>query len=293
MPIFSRVVAIGIAASCVVLHPGIAAADAIYRAFTEAGIGVYNPADGGYSAYYEYNNNTDGNIRQEIGSAWGRDGAIGAYAFTHIESLTGAFLDQSTTAWADAVFDDFMITSPPAFTGANIQFVLAGLHLSGETYTGPSGSGQAYSLAQVSFDVQILNQGANNSYSSNCTFVNYFPPATAYPNCNSSGDLTFSAPVNQYFDLRLALFASASSSGAGTTTNAADSQTKSAFHDTLKFGGPGPIFLLPDGFSVYSAQAHIFDNRSTDIAAVPEPSAPLLLSGSLAALIARLRRRRA
>jgi hypothetical protein len=125
------------------------------------------------------------------------------------------------------------------------------------------------------------------------------PAGTVQPNAGILAELAlpatlvtgpFEVPTGAPLQLELWMTL-ASGALVGKTSGGSDAPTGSAvatadFGETLRLPDPGPVFELPAGFTVNSAQAAIANNR------LPEPAAAAGAAAAIAALLARARLRR-
>lgn len=88
---------------------------------------------------------------------------------------------------------------------------------------------------------------------------------------------TVALPVNQPFSVSLKLQAGDNAGTAGTSAF-------SLFFDTLSFPTTGPVFNLPPGYSVNSAEAGIVNNQ---FSTVPEPGALVLFATGLVGILVK------
>jgi hypothetical protein len=117
-----------------------------------------------------------------------------------------------------------------------------------------------------------------------------------FVNLTNATSPSFLAPVGQPFFFGFGLSNSGGVSNTGGPA-AVFGRARSDFGSTLQFASTGPVFNLPDGFTINSVDALITDNRWTGAvtgpAPVPEPATLTLVAGSIISGIAvRWRRRR-
>jgi PEP-CTERM motif-containing protein len=206
------------------------------------------------------------------------------------------FLAQSG---AHASFTDFVITG---MTGSVLTSF--NLHINGSLSVGsfftPSLSSSASSQVQVALFGPGSGPGSNVGGGFLALRSDHGTPATGFgggafaslataPSIASDGNVAFSinfssakflAPVGVPFSVGLDLETSTS-----VFNDAIESFITSAnadFASSLTFATDGPVFNLPAGFTVNSADAGIIDNTFSP--SVPEPSTWLLLGSGLLAL---------
>lgn len=186
-------------------------------------------------------------------------------------------------AFASGIWSDFVVTGPAS--PANI-LISVNLNIEGGTFAGttvtPSGQSQASSSVQ-------LNVRGNNQLSGG-SFTQIVSNGNA-PSFTGTGLLTgfdgymdvtsalFSVPVNTPFSIELQLSVSSNLSANFSEIFSLDANTN--FFNTLTFAPIGPVFNLPSGYTINSAQAGIIDNTYV----VPEPTSLLLTSLAFSALV--------
>ncbi len=193
--------------------------------------------------------------------------------------------------FASGTWSDFIVTGPasPAFIPISVNLNIEGTTLAIAT-TSPSGQSQASSSVQ--FNVRGNGQLFGGSYTQ--TFTNGGPSTFSATGLlagfDGNMDVTspvFNVPVNTPFTIELQLSVSSSLSANFSETFTVNANTN--FLNTLTFAQAGPVFNLPGGYSINSADAGIVDN-----VAIPEASAFLLTGVGIGLVcIRQLRRRRA
>lgn len=103
-------------------------------------------------------------------------------------------------------------------------------------------------------------------------------------------------PVGTPFSIVMSLSSSAEARAANVLTGSRrQAEAAALFAHSLSFAATGPVFTLPDGYTVHSVSGLIEDNRWTGAPAqqpVPEPSLLMLAGSGLALGVVRALRRR-
>jgi hypothetical protein len=211
-------------------------------------------------------------------------------------------------ASASATFNDFIITGPGGSVAGSANFTLSGafettaniadsigntLVLGGaQIEVGVSGSMPGMSFSGL-FDQQsgANGQGPTGFISGgNGVFAGDSAP-TGFTTAMTE------LPVGTLFSVSLGLgttaFASwGSGGGAEGELTTVDLTALSDFSNTFTFATTGPVFNLPDGYTVNSVSGDIVNNRFVGgPAATPEPPALIMLGSGLLSLAVFLRRR--
>jgi len=234
------------------------------------------------------------------GSAGGtaRLGLIGASAnalvqSTHTGTLT--FLADNLagglgTLQAHFVIDDLLVTPIGGGTATTVPLSLR-LELSGGLGADgslneppvlgfPAGAGGTASVA-VSVEAGGASFNGTRSYSNNNRNEEVFGSTGLLAGGDIFGTPEFDIVVGSPFSITVAMTVIA---GASTNITHGNANANASFGSTLRFPIGGPVFEVPEGFTVNSLSAGIVDNRFDVDAAVPEPSTALLLVAGVAAL---------
>ena len=242
------------------------------------------------------------------GGGTARLGLIGASANAFVQSThtgTLTFLADNLagglgTVQAHFFIDDLLVTPTAGGTATTVPLALR-LDLSGGLGAGaslneppvlgfPAGASGTASVA-VSVEAGGLSFNGTRSYFNN----NHNQESFGATGLLAGGDLfitpVFDVLVGSPFSLTVAMTVVA---GASTNVTHGNANANASFGNTLSFPIGGPVFEVPDGFTVNSLSAGIVDNRFGVNAAVPEPSIALLLGIGVAALggVRRFRVRR-
>lgn len=187
------------------------------------------------------------------------------------------------SAFASGIWSDFIVTGPasPANILISVNLNIDGTTLAGTTVT-PSGQSQASSSVQ--FNVRGNNQLSGGSFTQSVSNGNFptFVGTGLLTGFDGNMDVTsalFSVPVNTPFSIELQLSVSSNLSANFSEIFSLDANTN--FFNTLTFAPIGPVFNLPSGYTINSAQAGIIDNNYV----VPEPSSLPLMALALSALM--------
>lgn len=232
------------------------------------------------------------------GQGTARLGLIGASAnalvqSTHTGTLT--FLADNLagglgTVQAHFVIDDLLVTPIGGATATTVPLSLR-LELSGGLDAGgslneppvlgfPAGAGGTASVA-VSVEAGGISFAGTRTYSNN----NRNEEALGATGLLAGSDLfatpAFDVLVGSPFGIEVAMTVIA---GASTNITHGNANANASFGSTLRFPIGGPVFEVPQGFTVNSLSAGIVDNRFAVGVAVPEPSVALLLGIGVAAL---------
>lgn len=146
-----------------------------------------------------------------------------------------------------------------------------------------SGEAIAENLSNDSFQPRVTSSGILEDVTFGSVVAGHVPISTD----------TFDLPVDRPFSLFLRLRTSADIGGVAPT-GFTEALARSNFGDTLSFATTGPVFDLPEGFTVNSASGQIVDNRWVGASAspVPEPSSLALLGVGMLGLLGYGRQRR-
>lgn len=191
-------------------------------------------------------------------------------------------------------FTDFVISGP---VGSGPIQTPINFHLSGEQILGSYTSSSPIYTSNVSSNV-FLSVGAGDNAASGTNNFYYrngvsSPPTQTGMLVGFGGDANvqtplWTLPVNTPFSMTLIL-----NTAVQVGVVFSDGYITSALSDfgnTLSFATDRPVFGLPAGYSVYSAEAGIVDN--TFSSPVPEPASGLLAALGLLAVGGWTRRRR-
>lgn len=217
---------------------------------------------------------------------------------------TGGAANGGGSAYAAVLYDDFLVSASGAsFDPGSLSLpVSLNLWLSGSLGTGVSATGSGGLIADGFAGAGVtVGMTVNGTYVEGGAFEGRSPSGVSYSTYGPLTDLTFPAlfttpvlnvPFLTPFSVRLELnpFSSAAAIIRGTPEDefslANFSITgSSAFESTLTFPTIGPVFNLPEGFTVNSPSALIVNNRfvgGSPAAAVPEPSSIFLFGLGLA-----------
>jgi hypothetical protein len=221
-----------------------------------------------------------------------------------------AYNTYSAQSGAHATFTDMVITPPLGTTGQVLTSF--NLHIDGSLSVGSFFTPSLSSDAQSQVQVALYGPGAGVGPGTNvgggflALRSDHGTPATgsgggafaglaSSPSIASNGNVAFSmnfssgnfmAPLGVPFSVGMDLETSTS-----VFNDAIESFITSAnadFGGTLTFATGGPVFNLPHGFTVSSANADIIDNTFSP--SVPEPSTAVLLAIGCGAIL-MIRRR--
>jgi hypothetical protein len=221
-------------------------------------------------------------------------GGLRSHAFGEIDNdEPGVFgaIPFSVFAVSDASgrYDDVVISGPAGFVTTSINMYLEGsLIVEVPSLTAGSGASAAVSVSTL-VNGQSIGTGVLSIYQNALN-----PPAIGQAlgmltDWRAFGAITspsFVVPTNVPFTVYVGL--QTSIGGVGFGGDAFKTTANSGFLGTLTFATDGPVFSLPDGYTVNSVDAGIIDNTF----AVPEPSTLALANiGILAALAYAARRR--
>lgn len=218
--------------------------------------------------------------------------------------VSGATTGQGTStahAYADVTYNDFLISGP----GTTPVSSLLNLHISGSMlgFASPDGAGPlttniANGVGDIFFQIDVNGAYAGSGqafYAANRGEIvavdlleaGHFDDGDIDAFISSLG---FTVPVGQVFSVRIQAFANGNTvlSIAGTPadehdTVSANAQGFSNFGSTIRFAHAGPVFDLPEGYTVNSPSAGIVDNQLV----VPEPATWSLVAVGAIALLAR------
>lgn len=261
---------------------------------------------------------TDGALTRSYGATARADrGSLGALADADasiIGNQTCDGCDIGTRAFARATFDDLVFSGP---AGADEVMTSIRLHISGSLATGGSlgpGPEGFQSIATANFGATVAEPsgfgplvlgGSSSGLSARHDESNDL--GFAFQQTSRSGDLgsvTFAAdtivvnelvtggqflvPLDETLILTLEMQATASAL-VDTRLDTFHSVTSSAngnFLSTLSFPLSGPVFDLPEGYTVNSLSGLIVDNRWVGAPAsdVPEPGSLALLGVGIAGM---------
>jgi len=178
-------------------------------------------------------------------------------------------------AFASGIWSDFIVTGPasPANILISVNLNIDGTTLAGTTVT-PSGQSQASSSVQ--FNVRGNNQLSGGSFTQSVSNGNApsFIGTGLLAGFDGNMDVTsalFSVPVNTPFSIELQLSVASNLSANFSEIFSLDANTN--FFNTLTFAPIGPVFNLPSGYTINSAEAGIIDNTYV----IPEPSSLILV----------------
>ena len=146
----------------------------------------------------------------------------------------------------------------------------------------PAGAG---GTATVAVDVQTggASFAGTRSYSNNNRNEEVFGSTGLLAGGDIFGTPAFDVAVGSPFSIEVTMSVSA---GASTNITHGNANASASFLSTLRFPIVGPVFDVPEGYTVNSLSAGIVNNRFGVAApvAVPEPSMALLLGFGVAAL---------
>lgn len=259
---------------------------------------------------------TDGGLtRSYSATARAGQGSVGAQAASDVslvgnQSCSGCTI--GTTSFARATFDDLI------FSGPDDVMTSINLHIAGALITGGN-LGAAFeqfdSRASAAFDATIAEPrgfgpfvlgGSSSGLNARHTQDN--DPALLFRQTSRTGDLgsatfnadsivvnelvtgaQFSVPVDEPLILTLEIRASTSALVDARFSDVLHNVSSSAdgdFLDTFSLPTSGPVFNLPDGYTVNSLSGLIVDNRwvGAPTGAVPEPGSLALLGAGIAGL---------
>ena len=218
--------------------------------------------------------------------------AYAANEIIHQVSGESGTIGYKSNAFAKASYGDFFIRAPVGVT--TVQTAI-NFHMSGQQglgwYVPTLGSGSGV-LSSVDFSMQINGTGYDGG-TRNLLYNNGIPSAPSDTGMlvGFNGDMNlktkvFTLPVNTLIPMALYLTAASS-----VWVDFADSFRTSSYSDfggTLTFATDRPVFDLPLGYSVDSAEAGVVDNMFA--APVPLPSAVWLFGSGLLGLFGMKKR---
>lgn len=231
---------------------------------------------------------------------------LSSLADAAVSGATAGSVSSATDAWAEWVFDDFIVTT----TGSSSPFVLAATHLwvSGNLNGIGRSDNQGTLTSRVggvgSIDIEIEINGANAgtgfayySYNNGSPreealgfLAGHYVSGGSISDSITSGQVLI--PVGQAFSVHVLVDAKATAlvDVLGTPEDQFDTLLASGtgtseFSSTVSFPTSGPIFDLPAGYTLNSVSAGIVNNQL-----VPEPGAVALLVASAVGLRAARRR---
>jgi len=167
--------------------------------------------------------------------------------------------------------------SPSAGASISLHYTFGGL--SGRTYYAALSKGANESPAHLS----LLGDVDNNPFAGT-------PVGSSMSWDTLYTTATVTLPVGRPLPVQLQLVAT-SSLGSGVSDAAAFGAAGSYFEHTVSLAQDGPVFNLPEGYTVTSDDFGIVDNRFV-LSPVPEPSTYAMLAGGLLAIAGWRRRRR-
>jgi len=191
-------------------------------------------------------------------------GVLGAEAHAQEFFFSNVFYDGS------ASYSDSVVFSGPGSDPISVQF---NLHFGGSLAIGGAAAG-AFADAHATINgvnVGDLHVGINDGVvERSTTFSGLGSIGTSYDSTLIS--LQALVPLNTPVPISLSLEVQAVAHGFNTSAS-------SQFSNTFSFVTGGPLFNLPDGFTVNSPSSFIVDNRFTPPGeAVPEPSTLVISS---------------
>lgn len=258
------------------------------------------------------------NLAQTIdlgATASANPGGIGVEALTKIAATSGTSAGGTSEAVSTRLSSDIVISgnSPSGFVPASLNLLLTGL---GDITFNETGLPLAPVAAGVYLELNLFvgtPSGVFNGRSSDCEIINHDPTGGWCPTgtgvretgllssytWTTDGSALITTPTIMWRvgtnELTLTLEAISSVDVHNPQLSGVDAQLFGGlfFIDTLTFPS-GPVFNLPDGFTVNSADAQIVNNTFVGGSTpVPEPSAFMLLLSGFPIFVLTIRGRNA
>jgi hypothetical protein len=199
---------------------------------------------------------------------------------------------------AKFTIDDVLISGPSSGTvNGTLNLLLEGSLAASANFANALGSSGSY--AQISIGVGLPGLGGNGG----ARLGAGAPPPNTLALTNSglllgygggllslhvnSSSLPVNTPFSITLDLQSETLASYTVQGTGTAVVPISAEGFSNFTNTFSFARSGPVFTLPDGYTVNSPSGMIVDNHF-----IPEPPVIALLAPVLSAWLWRSRRQR-
>jgi hypothetical protein len=209
---------------------------------------------------------------------------------THTDASTPSIFTVSSNSYVTAQFSDVVVSGPPGgFVTTQINFHLSGGFINGTTLA-PGASTAANNFLGVNVLVNGVSRGTGTYYyvsqdgSPPAEYLSSGWLANAFSGTRGLVSDLFQVEVGVPFTVELALQDAAQVSGPINRGLVVDANTD--FASTFCFATDQPVFALPDGYTVNSADAGITNNTFV----LPEPGTLALLAIGALAIRRRLRR---
>jgi len=219
-----------------------------------------------------------------------------------IEALSGG--SGTTKVNARSTINDLYVTAAATYDPAKLLAthgavipITVRAHAAGQVSVA-HGIRSAYAQSRLFGDLRINGAGQSGNTTAFSRTVGVGPAGFSFSETDSIGAILTAGDIINWsrpFSVSMSMFGDVFANTAypfGAGINSADAHIN-AFN-SLSFATLGPVFILPEGFTVNSVEANIVNNRWIDprVSAVPIPAAIWLFGSGLMGLLGFSRRKR-